>query len=63
MRAGTSTSYEVLQIQNDLLEAETEELRATVDYQNALTAYRRAVGLIARPYTSSTDAEEPHGDE
>ncbi|MFQ5653312.1 MAG: TolC family protein [Planctomycetota bacterium] len=46
LRVGTSTSYQVLQIHNDLLEAQGEELRALVDHRNAVTAFYSAVGTI-----------------
>ncbi|MFN0057535.1 MAG: TolC family protein [Planctomycetota bacterium] len=46
LRLGTSTSYQVLQLQNDLLEAQSEELRALVDYQTSVTAYKKAVGIL-----------------
>ncbi|MEM7261290.1 MAG: TolC family protein [Planctomycetota bacterium] len=46
LRVGVSTSFQVLEIQNDLLEAQSQDLRARVDYQNAITAYLKAVGLL-----------------
>ena len=46
LRVGASTSYQVLQVQNDLLEAQLEEVRALVDYKLAITAHENAVGRI-----------------
>ncbi|MCA8960631.1 MAG: TolC family protein [Planctomycetes bacterium] len=57
LRVGISTSFQVFEIQNDLLDAESQELRARVDYKNAITAYSRAVGVLRSEY-SSVDPEE-----
>ncbi|MEE8143462.1 MAG: TolC family protein [Planctomycetota bacterium] len=46
LRVGSSTSYNVLQVQNDLLEAQIEEVRSGMDYKNAITAFKVAVGTI-----------------
>lgn len=46
LRVGSSTSYQVLQVQNDLLEAQSLELQALVDYKQAITAFESAVGTI-----------------
>ncbi|MGE3164549.1 MAG: TolC family protein [Planctomycetota bacterium] len=46
LRVGSSTSYQVLQIQNDLLEAQSLELQSLVDYERAITAFETAVGVI-----------------
>lgn len=46
LRVGSSTSYQVLQIQNDLLEAQSQELRSLVDYERAINAFESAVGTI-----------------
>lgn len=50
LAAGTSTSYEVLQISNDLLEARLEEARAEIDFQNSVTAYKRALGVLRQEH-------------
>ncbi len=49
LRVGSSTSYQVLQIQNDLLESSTEEVRARVEYQRAITAFESATGRVVLP--------------
>lgn len=54
LKVGTSTAYDVLQISNDLLDARLEEVRAQIDYQNAITAYKRAVGVLRREYRPPT---------
>lgn len=46
LRVGSSTSYQVLQIQNDVLEAQSLELQALVDYKRAITAFESSVGII-----------------
>ncbi|MEM7164089.1 MAG: TolC family protein [Planctomycetota bacterium] len=46
LRVGSSTSYQVLQVQNDLLEAQSLEIQAQVDYKKAVTAFERATGII-----------------
>lgn len=46
LRAGTSTSFQVLQVQNDLLEAQGLEIQAQVDYKKAVTAFEHATGII-----------------
>ena len=49
LREGLSTSYQVLQIQNDVLEAGTEVVRALVEYRHAITAFESAAGRIQPP--------------
>ena len=44
--AGLSTNFEVLRFQRDLAQAIGQELRAQVDYQQALTALRKAMYTI-----------------
>ena len=43
---GLITSFEVLQIQNDLATARSAELQALTQYRNAMVAYHRAIGDI-----------------
>jgi outer membrane protein TolC len=43
---GLITSFEVLQIQNDLATARSAELQALTQYRNAMVAYPRAIGDI-----------------
>ena len=44
--AGLSTNFEVLRLQRDLAQSRGQELRARVDYQQALTALRKAMYTI-----------------
>ncbi|MEE8348443.1 MAG: TolC family protein [Acidobacteriota bacterium] len=44
--AGLSTNFEVLRFQRDLAQTISQELRAQVDYQQALTALRKAMYTI-----------------
>jgi len=44
--AGLSTNFEVLRFQRDLADARVRELRAIVDYQNAVTALQKAMFTI-----------------
>jgi outer membrane protein len=44
LRAGTSSTFEVLQNQQLLAEAEVAELRARADEQEALAEYDRQIG-------------------
>jgi len=48
LEVGVSTSYQVLQIQNDLLEAEVALLQAQVRLRKAMTSYHNATGEILR---------------
>jgi outer membrane protein len=50
LKAGISTSYTVLQLQRDAAEARTQELRAMVNYQNALADLLRAQGTLLAEY-------------
>jgi len=46
LEVGASTSYQVLQVQNDLLEAQTSEVQSTVALLKAMTAYRKQTGDV-----------------
>jgi outer membrane protein TolC len=46
--AGTGTTFEVLQLQKLLADAETAELRATADYNKAVAQYRLQTGTTLR---------------
>ena len=48
LRVGTSTAYQVQQVQNDLLEAESQVIKALVDYKLAITQYDNSVGIILK---------------
>lgn len=43
---GLSTNYQVLEIQQDLADAQMSELRARIDYRKALAGYRAATGTL-----------------
>lgn len=46
--AGTGTTFEVLQLQKQLADAETAELRAIADYNKAVAKYRLETGTTLR---------------
>ena len=46
LSVGLSTSYQVLQVQNDLLEAQTSEVESIVFLLKAMTEYRRQTGDV-----------------
>ncbi len=50
LAGGTSTTYTVLQMQNDVLKAELNALQAVVAYRNALVDLERAKGTLLKRY-------------
>ena len=50
LSVGLSTSYQVLQVQNDLLEAQTSEVESIVFLLKAVTAYRRQTGDVLESF-------------
>lgn len=56
LRVGSSTAYLVQQVQNDLLEAESELVRAQVAYRLAISAYESAVSIIWRRVAEGSGA-------
>jgi outer membrane protein TolC len=50
LRAGTGTTFEVLELQKKLAEAEAAELRARADYNKAIGEYQRQTGTTLRVY-------------
>jgi len=48
--AGTGTTFEVLQLQKQLADAETAELRAVADYNKAVAQYRLQTGTTLRAH-------------
>ncbi|HYR57666.1 MAG TPA: TolC family protein, partial [Chthoniobacteraceae bacterium] len=50
LRAGTGTTFEVLDLQNKLTSAEGAEIRAVTDYNNAVSEYRRQTGTTLREH-------------
>lgn len=50
LRAGTGTTFEVLELQKILVEAEYAQLRARADYNEAVNAYYRQTGVTLSEY-------------
>ena len=50
LESGTTTSYTVLQMQNDLLDAQLKALKAAVAYKTALVNLKRAEGTLLDEY-------------
>ena len=48
LRAGTGTTFEVLDLQQKLAEAEAAELRARADYNKAVSEYQRQTGTALK---------------
>jgi len=46
LKAGSSTTYNVLQLQRDLATARTDELRALADYNKAVVSLKYAQGIL-----------------
>lgn len=55
LRAGTGTTFEVLELQKKLAEAEAAELRARSDYNKAMSEYFRQTGTTLRFYKVNVD--------
>lgn len=53
--AGTGTTFEVLQLQKQLADAETAELRAIADYNKAVAKYRLETGTTLRVHGVTVD--------
>ena len=53
--AGTGTTFEVLQLQKQLADAETAELRAIADYNKAVAKYRLETGTTLRVHGVKVD--------
>jgi outer membrane protein TolC len=53
--AGTGTTFEVLQLQKQLADAETAELRANADYNKAVAQYRLQTGTTLRVHGVKVD--------
>lgn len=60
---GMTTNFQVLQVQQQLSDARVRELQAQVGYQQALSAYHRAVGDILDIRSISVDDPGAHADE
>jgi outer membrane protein TolC len=50
LRAGTGTTFEVLELQDKLAQAEAAELRARADYNKAMSNYQRQTGTTLREF-------------
>lgn len=55
LQAGTSTTFVVLRLQQDLAQAEVREIGAITDYQKAIVGYDRELGLILARHGVSLD--------
>jgi len=55
LRAGTGTTFEVLELQEKLAEAEAAEIRARSDYNNAISDYNEQTGTTLRAYRLKVD--------
>lgn len=56
LRAGTGTTFEVLELQRKLAEAEAAELRARSDYNKAVSEYHRQIGTTLREHRVVLDS-------
>ena len=50
LKAGTGTTFVVLELQKKLIEAEAAQLRARADYNKAVSEYRRQTGTALREH-------------
>ena len=55
LRAGTGTTFEVLELQKRRVEAETAQLRARADYNEAVNTYYNKTGVTLRMYRVSVE--------
>jgi outer membrane protein TolC len=55
LRAGAGTTFEVLELQKKLAEAEVAELRARTDYNQAVARYHRLTGMTLREHGIQVD--------
>lgn len=55
LRAGTGTTFEVLELQKKLSEAESAELRAHTDFNKAVSEYQRQIGSTLKEYRVMID--------
>jgi outer membrane protein TolC len=56
---GLSTSFQVLEIQEDLSQARSREVSAVITYRRALTEYRRSVGKLLEAYGIELATDAP----
>lgn len=55
LRAGTGTTFEVLELQRKLSEAEAAELKARSDFNKAVSEYHRQIGTTLREHRVQLD--------
>jgi outer membrane protein TolC len=55
LRAGTGTTFEVLELQKKLAESEAAELRARTDFNKAVSEYERKIGTTLREHRVQID--------
>ncbi len=55
LRAGTGTTFEVLELQTKMRDAQFAELRARADYNKAVNEYYRQTGVTLRVYRVTVD--------
>ena len=48
LRVGRAVTFEVLELQKRLAEAQTAEIRARADYNKAVSEYQRQIGTTLR---------------
>jgi len=58
---GLSTSFQVLEIQEDLSQARSREVSAVITYRRALTEYRQSVGKLLEAYGIELATDGPEG--
>jgi outer membrane protein TolC len=57
---GMSTSFQITQIQEDVTEARSREVTATIAYRTALAEYYRSIGrLLEQQHITIDDPEDP----
>ncbi|MFO7776363.1 MAG: TolC family protein [Candidatus Hydrogenedentota bacterium] len=59
LELGTTTSYQVLQVQEDLTEAQVQEVQAMANFEQALTELRQAEGILLQDLGVEFDMPEP----
>lgn len=59
LRAGTGTTFEVLELQRNLAETEAAEISAYSDFNKAVTLYYSEIGSTLREYRVQIDPPQP----
>jgi outer membrane protein TolC len=55
LRVGRGTTFEVLELQKNLAEAQTAEIRARADYNKAVAEYHRQIGSTLKVHRVTVD--------